>query len=72
MQCDYIYATRAREVSSVLQWEVVSIPRIGKIPKGTPSEIAQQFAIDVGALWNLSNGKNFVTEGKPYIGGCDG
>ena len=72
MQCDYIYATRAREVSSVLQWDVVSIPRIGKTPKGTPSEIAQQFAVDVGALWNLSNGKNFVTDGKPYIGGCDG
>ena len=72
MQCDYIYATRAREVSSVLQWDVVSIPRIGKTPKGTPSEIAQQFAVDVGALWSLSNGKNFVTDGKPYIGGCDG
>jgi hypothetical protein len=72
MQCDYIYATRAREVSSVLEWDVVSIPRIGKLPKGTPLEIAQQFAVDVGALWNLSNGKNFVTEGKPYIGGCDG
>ena len=28
MQCDYIYATRAREVSSVLQWDVVSIPRL--------------------------------------------
>ncbi len=72
MQCDYIYATRAREVSSVLQWDVVSIPRIGKKPKGTPSEIAQQFAVDVGALWNLSNGKNFVADGKPYIGGCNG
>ncbi len=72
MQCDYIYATRARVVTSALEWDVVSIPQLGKAPKGAPMEIAQQFAVDVGALWSLSNGKNFVAEGKPYIGGCDG
>jgi hypothetical protein len=70
LQCDYIFATRSREAAGTMQWDVVSIPRIGKVPKGTPEEIAQQFASDVGVIWNLSNGKSFSLGRAGYVGGC--
>ena len=70
LQCDYIFATRSREAAATMQWDVVSIPRIGKVPKGTPEEIAKQFASDVGAIWNLSNGKSFSVGNAAYLGGC--
>lgn len=70
LQCDYIYATRSREAAATMQWDVVSIPRIGKVPKGTPEEIARQFALDVGAIWNLSDGKSFALGKLAYLGGC--
>jgi len=55
-----------------MEWDVVSIPKIGRTPKGSGSEIAQQFATDVGVIWSLANGKNFVDAKNAYLGGCAG